>query len=426
MDRFVGIIGIAVILGIAYALSNNRKAICLKTIIPGFILQVLLAVFVLKTPPGKQIFHAIGMFIQKILDFSNEGGNFVFGVLTNSPVRMEELFGTGAGFIFALKLIPTIIFILILVNILYYYGIMQRVVEFCAKIMYKLMNVSGAESLSNIASAFVGQVEAQIMIKPYLATMTMSELLASMTGSMACIAGGVMAMYVGMGIPAEYLLAASIMAAPGALVISKIVYPETEESQTKNEVKVEIKKTHVNLIDSIAHGASDGMKVSINVIAMLIALTALISMVDWILAHIGLFMANVLHMNLSFINIDLAHLSLKEILGSIFSLFAIVMGVPFKEAADVGALMGTKLVFNEFIAYLDLTSLKSVLSEKSIMIASFALCGFANLGSIAIQIGGIGELAPNRRKDLARLGVKALVCGTLASYMSACIAGILM
>lgn len=339
---------------------------------------------------------------------------------------MEELFGAGAGFIFALKLIPTIIFILILVNILYYYGIMQRVVEACAKVMYKLMNVSGAESLSNIASAFVGQVEAQIMIKPYLATMTMSELLASMTGSMACIAGGVMAMYVGMGIPAEYLLAASIMAAPGALVISKIVYPETDEPQTKNDVKIEIKKTHVNLIDSIAHGASDGMKVSINVIAMLIALTALISMVDWMLGHLGLFMANVLHMNLSFIHIDLTHLSLKEILGSIFSLFAVAMGVPFKEAMDVGALMGTKLVFNEFIAYLDLTALKPVLSQKSIVVATFALCGFANLGSIAIQIGGIGELAPNRRKDLAKLGVKALFCGTLASYLSACIAGILL
>lgn len=426
MDRFVGIFGIILILAIAYAFSNNRKAISLKTVIPGLILQMFLAIFVLKTPLGKNIFHAIGMFIQKILDFSNDGGNFVFGILTNSPVKMEELFGAGAGFIFALKLIPTIIFILILVNILYYYGIMQRVVEFMAKLMYRVMNVSGSESLSNIASAFVGQVEAQIMIKPYIPTMTMSELLASMTGSMACIAGGVMAMYIGMGIPAEYLLAASIMAAPGALVISKIVYPETEESQTKNEVKVEIKKTHVNLIDSIAHGASDGMKVSINVIAMLIALTALISMIDWMLGHVGLFMANVLHMNLSFVHIDLTHLSMKEVLGSIFSLFAIAMGVPFKEAIDVGSLMGTKLVFNEFIAYLDLTALKPMLSHKSTVIATFALCGFANLGSIAIQIGGIGELAPNRRKDLAKLGVKALFCGTLASYMSACIAGILL
>ena len=421
MERFTGVIGIVLILGIAYAFSNNRKAISLKTIIPGFILQILLAIFVLKVPLGKTIFHAIGMFIQKILDFSDMGGNFVFGVLTGKPEKMIELFGEGANFIFALKLIPTIIFILILVNILYYYGIMQRVVSFFAKIMYKIMNVSGAESLSNIASAFVGQVEAQIMIKPYLATMTMSELLASMTGSMACIAGGVMAMYIGMGIPAEYLLAASIMAAPGALIISK-----TEESQTKNEVKVEIKRNHVNLIDAIAHGASDGMKVSINVIAMLIALIALISMIDWFLGGIGSFIYNTFHFNLTFIGIDLAHLSLKEILGSIFSLFSLAMGVPFKEAGAVGSLMGTKLVFNEFIAYLDLSMLKDTLSPKSVIIASFALCGFANLGSIAIQIGGIGELAPNRRKDLAKLGVKALFCGTLASYLSACIAGILM
>ncbi len=426
MERFTGIIGIILIFAIAYAFSNNRKAISLKTIIPGFILQILLAIFVLKVPLGKTIFHAIGMFIQKILDFSDMGGNFVFGVLTGKPEKMIELFGEGANFIFALKLIPTIIFILILVNILYYYGIMQRVVSFFAKIMYKIMNVSGAESLSNIASAFVGQVEAQIMIKPYLATMTMSELLASMTGSMACIAGGVMAMYIGMGIPAEYLLAASIMAAPGALIISKIVYPETEESQTKNEVKVEIKRNHVNLIDAIAHGASDGMKVSINVIAMLIALIALISMIDWILGGIGSFLYNTFHFNLTVIGIDLTHLSLKEILGSIFSLFSLAMGVPFKEAGAVGSLMGTKLVFNEFIAYLDLSMLKDTLSPKSVIIASFALCGFANLGSIAIQIGGIGELAPNRRKDLAKLGVKALFCGTLASYLSACIAGILM
>ncbi len=426
MERLIGIFGIIMIFGIAYAFSNNKKAISLKTVIPGFIIQIILAIFILKIPLGKQIFHAIGLFIQKILDFSNMGGDFVFGVLTNNPERMNELFGAGSSFIFALKLIPTIIFILILVNILYHYGVMQRVVAFFAKIMYKLMNVSGSESLSNIASAFVGQVEAQIMIKPYLSGMTMSELLASMTGSMACIAGGVMAMYIGMGIPAEYLLAASIMAAPGALVISKIVFPETEESQTKNEVKVEIKKTHVNLIDAIAHGASDGMKVSINVIAMLIALIALISMIDWILGHIGLFMANTLHMNLSFIHINLQQLSMKEILGSIFSLFSIPMGVPLKDATAVGSLMGTKLVFNEFIAYMDLAAIKATLSEKSIVIASFALCGFANLGSIAIQIGGIGELAPNRRKDLAKLGFKALFCGTLASYLSACIAGILM
>ena len=286
------------------------------------------------------------------------------------------------------------------------------------------MNVSGAEALSNIASAFVGQVEAQILIRPYLATATKSELLASMTGSMACIAGGVMAIYIAMGVDAKFLLAASIMAAPGALVVSKIVFPETEESKTKDEVKIDIKSPYVNLIDAIAHGASDGMRVSLNVIAMLIALLALIAMIDWSLGHLGLFLHNVLHINLSFI--DLTHLNLKSVLGLIFSFFALIMGVPFADASSVGALMGEKLVLNEFLAYTDLVSLQGIITHKAEVIASFALCGFANFGSVAIQIGGIGELAPSRRKDLARLGIKALVCGTFASYISACMAGILL
>lgn len=426
MDRFFGIFGIIVIFSIAVLMSNNRAKINLRTVIPGFVLQILLAIFVLKTPPGKIIFEYIGKFIQKILEFSDQGANFVFGFLNNNPGRLNELFGAGAGFIFAVKLLSTIVFILVLVNILYYFGIMQKIVAFFAKIMYKIMDVSGAEALSNVASAFVGQVEAQIMIRPYLKSMTNSELLASMTGSMACIAGGVMAIYVALGIPAQYLLAASIMAAPGALVISKIVFPETEEPKTKNEIKLKIETDYVNLIDAIAHAASDGMKVSLNVIAMLIGLIALIGMIDWVLGGLGWFLATKLHLSLSFINIDLAHLSLKEILGSIFSLFAFVMGVPLKETPAVGALMGTKLVFNEFIAYMDLTAIKSTLSHKSTVIASFALCGFANLGSIAIQIGGIGSLAPERRQDLAKLGIKALICGTLASYLSASIAGILL
>lgn len=426
MERFFGLIGIAIILGICYLMSNNKKAISLKTVLTGFGLQIGLALFILKTPIGHKIFYTVGQFIQKILDFSNQGGDFVFGALTKNPDRLIQIFGPGGDFTFALKLIPTIILILVLVNILYYAGIMQKIVSWFAKVMYKIMNISGSEAVSNVASAFVGQVEAQIMIKPYLPTMTMSELLASMTGSMACIAGGVMAMYIGMGIPPEYLLAASIMAAPGALVVSKIVYPETEESQTKEEVKLEVKHNFANLIDAIAHGASDGMRVSINVIAMLIALIALIAMIDWVLLNLGQFMVGVLHVPQNLLGIDIAHLSLKEILGTIFSCFAYIMGVPFKEASSVGALMGTKLVFNEFIAYMDLVQMKEFLSPKSIIIASFALCGFANFGSIAIQIGGIGELAPSRRRDLAKLGIKALICGTFASYISACIAGILL
>ena len=425
MERFTGIVGIIVILLIALLMSDNRKKISIKTVSVGLGLQIALAVFVLKIPVGQKIFEIVGLFIEKLLCFANEGADFVFGFLSSNPDRVNEVFGEGSSFIFAIKLIPTIILVMALVNILYHLGIMQKIVSFFAKIMYKLMDVSGAEALSNVASAFVGQVEAQIMIKPYIKNMTMSELLASMSGSMACIAGSIMAVYIGMGIPAKYLLAASVMAAPGALVISKIVMPETAVSETKGEVKLEVKSTNVNLIDAIAQGAYDGLKIGISIIAMIIALIALINLIDWILGYIGNGIVYVTHIN-NFLGIDLTALSLKEILGKIFSIFALTMGVPLDEITKVGGLMGEKLVFNEFIAYVDLVALKESLSAKSFIIASFALCGFANFSSIAMQIGGIGNLAPNRRSDLAKLGIKALICGTLASYLSASIAGILM
>ena len=424
LARLSGIIGIVIILGICYLMSNNRKKINYKTIGVGLALQFLLAVFVLKIPLGKTSIDILAGCIRKILTFSNVGADFVFGFLSSSADKLDLIFFEGAGFLFSVKLIATIIFILAIVNILYYYGIMQKVVAFFARIMYKLMDVSGAEALSNVASAFVGQVEAQIMIRPYLKGATKSELLASMTGSMACIAGGVMALYIAMGVKAEFLLAASIMAAPGALVVSKIIYPETEQSQTKESVKVNIERTNVNLIDSIAQAASDGMRVSLNVIAMLIALLSLIALGDYILAKIGLFLYNVCHIHLSFI--DLSHLSIKSLLGLLFSFFALIIGTPLHDVMNVGALMGEKLVLNEFIAYTDLIAMKDILSQKAMIIASFALCGFANFGSIAIQIGGIGELAPTRRKDLAKLGIKALIAGTLASYISAAMAGILL
>jgi CNT family concentrative nucleoside transporter len=265
------------------------------------------------------------------------------------------------------------------------------------------------------------------MIKPYINTMTMSELLASMSGSMACIAGGVMAVYISMGVPAPYLLAASIMAAPGALVISKIVWPETEESATTGSVKLEVKKSHANLVDAISHGASDGLKVSLNVIAMLIGFIALIALVNVILAKTGLGLAS-LGMDLSAIGIDIHQLNLNTIFGSVFSIFAWAMGVPAQDTFTVGSLMGTKMVINEFVAYSNLAPMitQEALHPKSLLIVSFALCGFANFSSIAIQVGGIGELAPTRRADLAKLGFRALICGTLASYLSATIAGILM
>ncbi|HCI57479.1 MAG: NupC/NupG family nucleoside CNT transporter [Bacteroidetes bacterium] len=424
MDRFFGIFGFLFILGIAYLMSNNKKAINLRLVLSGLGLQLLLAFFILKTSIGQMLFHKIADFITKILDYALSGGEFVFGVLIKKET-LAEVFGPASSFIFMFQIMPTIIFVAVLVSIAYHIGLMQRIVSVFAKGMKAIMNVSGAEALSNVSSAFVGQVEAQILIKPYISKMTMSELLASMTGSMACIAGGVMAVYISMGVPAEYLLAASIMAAPAALVISKIVYPETEESETKGTVKLEIKKTHSNLMDAISHGASDGLKVSLNVIAMLIGVIALIALIDATLGFCGRHLAD-WGLSLSAINIDLAKLSLKEILGAVFSIFAYLMGVPSQDVHIAGQLLGTKLAVNEFVAYVDFTAAMKTMSPKAITILSIALCGFANFSSVAIQVGGIGELAPSRRADLAKLGLKALVCGTLASYLSATLAGILM
>lgn len=425
MARFTGIIGIMVILLIAWLWSNNRKAINYRIVITGLLLQTGLAVFILKVPLGQEIFYWLGRAINKLLDFSKEGALFVFGDLTKvSDILPEGIVKSG---VFLFILLPTIIFVCVLVAMAYHVGIMQRVVALFARFVHWAMRVSGSEALSNVASAFVGQVEAQIMIRPYLSGMTRSELLASMTGSMACIAGGVMAVYISMGVPASYLLAASLMAAPGALVISKIVYPETEESQTKGTVKLEVKKEHSNIMDAIAHGASDGMRVSINVVAMLIGVIALIALIDAVLGYLGHFLAWT-GISLNSIGIDVNHLRLKDIFGALFSLIAVVMGVPSSESLQVGSLMGTKMVINEFVAYSDLSPLiqQGALSAKSVVIASFALCGFANFSSVAIQIGGIGALAPDRKADLARLGIKAMLCGTMASYISASLAGILM
>ncbi len=413
MDRFTGLIGIALILGIAYALSNNRKAINFRTVGVGLALQFGLAVFVLKTDIGRDLFQGLGYYVDRLLQKANSGAEFVFAPLVKTDL-LTRAFGPDNSFIFFFKVIPTIIFVAVLVNIFYHLGIMQRVVAVMARAMKWLMGVSGAEALSNVASTFVGQVEAQIMIKPYLNGMTNSELLASMTGSFACIAGGVLAVYISLGVPAPYLLAASIMAAPGALVISKIVMPETQVSETQGVVRVEIKKAHANLLDAIAAGASEGLKVGFNVIAMLIGFIALIALIDSLLFRLGFYV----------IGID--NLSLNFLLGKLFSLFAWAMGVPGKDIEAAGALMGTKMVVNEFVAYLDLVKIKQTLDPKTIAIVSFALCGFANFSSIAIQVGGIGELAPHRRSDLARLGFKALICGTLASYMSATLAGLLL
>ncbi|MCC6462341.1 MAG: NupC/NupG family nucleoside CNT transporter [Saprospiraceae bacterium] len=413
MERFIGILGFILILGLAYLLSTNRKAINYRTVGMGLLIQALLAVFILKTPLGKDIFGWLGKAVTKVLGFSDVGAKFVFGVL-GSDEKLAPIFGNDT-FIFFVRIIPTIIFVACLVNIFYHIGLMQWVVEKLARGMHFLMRVSGAEALSNISSAFVGQVEAQIMIKPYLKGMTNSELMASMSGSFACIAGGVMATYILFGVPAEYLIAASIMAAPGALAVAKIMHPETEESETQGTVKLKVGKQHSNIVDAISAGCSDGLKVGLNVVAMLIGFLALIALINYILGAIGSLAGH-------------PEFSLDLILGGLFAGFAWAMGVPGHETMQAGALMGTKLVANEFVAYLKLKELidTNALSPKTLAIVSFALCGFANFGSVGIQIGGISALEPSRRADLARLAFKALIAGTLASYLSATLVGMLL
>jgi len=422
MERFVGLIGIVVVFLIVFLMSNNKKAINYKTIGIGFALQWLLAIFIFKVPLGQKIFLGIGLFIKKILDFAIEGGLFVFGPLLHNE-KLSELFDN-SGSIFALQLMCSMIFMMVLVNILYYYGVMQRIVAILGKIMNKIMRVSGAEALSNVASAFVGNILAQIMIKPYLEKLTRSELLASLSGSLACISGSVMPIYIGMGIPAHYLLASSVMAVPGALILSKIVYPETGEPETGDNIKISKRRTYINVFEAISNGAGDGMKVSINIAAMILALVALVALIDWSLGGVGMLLYKYVPgcSHFAFLN----ELSLSYILGKIFMWFALILGVPLKDASVVGSLMGQKIVLNEMVAYVNLTNIANTLSPKSFMIASFALCSFANFGSIAIQIGGIGELAPNQRKNIARLSLRALIIGTLSCYLSAAIVGVIM
>jgi len=408
MERFQGVIGIILILGIAFLFSNNKNRIDYRVVFSGILLQIVIAVLVLKVPPVTRFFQMLGHGMEKIERFAREGVAFVYrGIMVNTPGGVKD-FGE-SGFVFAFSVTSTIILVCVLVAILYHFGVMQFIVSIIAKAMNFIMKVSGAEALSNVASAFVGQVEAQVMIRPYLASMTKSELLASMSGSLACIAGGILIVYANMGAKAEYLLTASLMAAPGALVISKIVFPETEESQTMGQVKLEVKSPYSNLIDAISHGASDGMKISINVIAMLIGFIALIAFLNWV---IGQFIPGV---------------TLDVIFSKLFFPMTWAMGVPTVDVANAASLLGQKLTINEFVAFNNLTTKAiPIVSEKGLLIVSIAICGFANFSSVGMQIGGIGELAPSRRADLAKLGLKALLCGTLASYLSATIAGILM
>jgi CNT family concentrative nucleoside transporter len=419
MERFQGIIGIIVILMVAYLFSNNKSKINHRLVMSGLLLQLTIGFLILKIPAITSFFQLLGRGMGKIEQFARQGAAFVYGgIAASSPAGVTDF--TNGGFVFAFNVTATIILVCVIVALFYHFGIMQRIISVIAKAMNFIMRVSGAEALSNVASAFVGQVEAQVMIRPYLPSMTKSEILASMSGSLACIAGGILIVYANMGAQAGMdlapkLITASLMAAPGALVIAKIIFPETEVSQTMGEVKLEVKSQYSNTIDAITHGAGDGFKIAMNVIAMLIGFIALISLIDWSLLKIGhIFNANL-------------NLSLNFIFGKLFYPMAWAMGIPGGDIQNAATLLGQKLTINEFVAFKSLTSkVVPIVTEKGLLIVSIAICGFANFSSVGMLIGGIGELAPTRRKDLAELGLKALLCGTLASYLSASIAGILV
>ena len=408
MDRFTGLLGLVVILGVAVLFSTDRKAIRPRVIAWGLGLQFGFAFLVLKTDFGK-LFQAIGRGVNHLIEYSGEGSKFVFGDKLGAP---SDQFGV----IFAFQVLPIIIFIASFFAILYYLGIMQLFVKAMAVVMQRVMGTSGAESMNVAASIFMGQTEAPLTIRPFLAGLTQSELFTVMTSGMAHISGSVMAAYVLIAhVEFQHLLTAVIMTAPATLMLAKVLMPETETPATAGSLKIEVEKPGVNLIDAAARGASDGMQLVLNVGAMLIAFIALIALANGILGAIH-----------SIYGFGWLPPSMQGILGRIFAPVAWIMGVRWADSTTVGNLLGTRLILNEFVAYVDLGKIGAQLDHKSFVIATFALCGFANLSSVAMQVGGIGALAPTRRSDLARLGLKAMAAGTMANFMSACIAGMLL
>ncbi|AKD38905.1 hypothetical protein I926_07955 [Pasteurella multocida subsp. multocida OH4807] len=405
MGTLISILGIVVLLAIAFLLSNNRKAINFRTVFGALSIQFIIGALILYVPVGRDALNWLAGGVQKVIDYGNEGINFVFGGLAD-PSKF--------GFIFAVKVLPTIVFFSALISLLYYIGVMQWIIKIIGGGLQKLLGTSKAESMSAAANIFVGQTEAPLIVKPYISKMTESELFAIMCGGLASIAGSVMAAYAGLGVPLPYLIAASFMAAPAGLLFAKILYPQTEKFTDDLEQVAEEKPA--NILDAAAGGALSGMQLALNVGAMLIAFVALIALLNGILGGIGgLF--------------DMPELSLGLILGWVFKPLAWVVGVEWNEAEIAGRMIGTKLAINEFVAYLDFAAYlgneaPAMLSEKTKAIITFALCGFANFSSIAILIGGLGGMAPNRRGDIARLGIKAVIAGSLANLMSATIAGL--
>ncbi len=434
IDILFGVFGLIVLIAIAFLFSSSKKEVKWVQVLLGIGLQLVFAFFVLLTPWGAKFFDIIGSFFVKIISFTNEGSEFVFGVLANQgkfgKAFPEDMQAQGIGFLFAFQVLPTIIFFSSLMAVLYHIGIMQKIVAGMAWVMLKVLRISGAESISVAANVFIGQTEAPLVVRPYVKSMTQSELLTLMVGGMATIAGGVLAAYVGLlggDDPArqlyyaKHLLSASIMAAPATIVIAKILKPEREKSLTMGEVKVKVEKTASNAIEAAAAGAADGLKLALNVAGMLLAFIALIAMINWILQGVFTDLMGIT-------TAEGGPITLELILGYILSPIAWVIGVPWQDAINVGSLIGQKIVLNEFIAYLNLSQMipTGELSDKAVIISTYALCGFANFSSIAIQIGGIGGIAPNRRSDLAKFGLRAVLGGTLSTFMTATIAGVLI
>ncbi|WP_078430434.1 NupC/NupG family nucleoside CNT transporter [Alkalihalobacterium alkalinitrilicum] len=403
MNILWGVIGILVIFAIAFLLSNKRSAINLRTVLGGFAIQLLFAILVLKVPAGREVLNWLTLAVGNIIDYANAGIGFVFG----------EMFIKEDGiFMFAINVLAVIIFFSSLISVLYYLNIMQWVIKILGGALSKLLGTSKSESLSAAANIFVGQTEAPLVIRPYISKMTQSELFAVMTGGLASVAGSVLVGYALLGVPLEYLLAASFMAAPAGLVMAKMIVPETNKDQLTGEFHMEKDKESANVIDAAARGASVGLNLTLNIAAMLLAFVALIALLNGILGAIGgLFGFN--------------GLTLEMILGFVFAPLAFAIGVPWHEAVTAGGFIGQKLIVNEFVAYLSFAPQIEILSEKTVAVVSFALCGFANLSSLGILLGGLGNLAPDRRADIAKLGLRAIAAGMLASLLSAAVAGML-
>ncbi len=408
MTRLIGVAGIAVLLAIAYLCSTNRKAVQWRIVAWGLTLQLIIGLLVLKVELGQRALSLVATAVKGLIAFSEKGGDFLFGELVTRP----DLF------IFAFKVLPIVIFLSSLFTCLYYLGIMQIIVGAMAKLMKRVMGVSGAESLAVAANVFMGQTEAPIIIAPYISSMTRSELAALMVGGMATVSGAILGGYIGLGISAEYLITASVMAAPASLMMAKILVPETGVPLTRGKIAIQIENTDANIIEAAARGAAQGMKLALNIAAMLLAFISIIYLMNGVLSWVGAGLG---------IEAWLGEpLTLQAVLGYLLAPLAFIMGVPAAEVTQVGRLIGLKVILNELVAYTELASLQQDMQVKSQLIATFALCGFANLGSLGIQIGGIGGLAPDRKTDLAKLGMRAVLGGSLASFTTATLAGMLM